>query len=189
MPQYELAQAGTEQKDEGSADCFREQVFALLPRLSAFAHCLTGNAEQRDDLVQETSARALAAHKDQWPPGTHFDSWMFRIAQNLWFDRKRAKKIRGHPVDFEVTDFLVGSDGWAVAESELVFADLLKALDHLSPDHRVLIALVCVVGLTYTEAADILSLPVGTAISRLARGRLVLHDAVRAASASKATRH
>jgi RNA polymerase sigma-70 factor, ECF subfamily len=66
---------------------------------------------------------------------------------------------------------------------------LLKALDHLSPEHRVLIALVCVGGLTYTEAADILDLPLGTVMARLARGRLVLHDAVRAAIASRATRH
>ena len=57
MPQYELAQAGTEQKTEGGADCFREQIIALLPRLSVFAYCLTGNAEQRDDLVQETCTR------------------------------------------------------------------------------------------------------------------------------------
>jgi len=138
--------------------------------------------------VQETCTRALA-HKDQWQPGTHLNSWIFRIAQNLWFDRKRAKKFRSEPVDIEVADFLAGSDGWAVAESELAFPDLLKALDRLSPEHRVLIALVCVDGLTYTEAADILSLPIGTVLSRLARSRLALHDGVRAATASRATRH
>jgi RNA polymerase sigma-70 factor, ECF subfamily len=188
MPQYELAQAGTERKAEGSAGYFREQIIALLPRLSVFAHCLTGNADQRDDLVQETCAQALA-RKDQWQPGTHLNSWMLRIAQNLWFDRMRGKKSWSEPVEIKVADVLAGSDGWAVEEGELALADLLKALDHLSPEHRVLIALVCVDGLTYTEAADILSLPVGTVMSRLARGRLALHDAVRAATASRATRH
>ena len=195
MPQFELAQTrGTDQKAEGSADTFREQLIALLPRLSAFALCLTGNGEQRDDLVQETCARALA-HKDQWQPGTHLNSWIFRIAQNLWFDRRRAK-FRSEPVDIvdvdivdiEGVDFPVSGDWSAVTESSLVLADLLKALDQLSPEHRTLIALVCVDGRTYTEAADILSLPVGTVMSRLARSRLALHDAVRAATASRATR-
>jgi RNA polymerase sigma-70 factor, ECF subfamily len=188
MPQYEPAQLGTEQKVENSSDGFSEQIIALLPRLLAFAYCLTGNAKQRDHLVQETCARALA-HQNQWEPATHLDSWMFRIAKNLWFDRKRAKKLRSGPVDIELPDFLVGSDGWAVTESRHVLADLLKALDHLSPEDRVLIALVCVDGLSYTEAADILDLPLGTVMGRLVRGRLALYDAIRTATASRATRH
>jgi RNA polymerase sigma-70 factor (ECF subfamily) len=77
----------------------------------------------------------------------------------------------------------VGNDG------RLVLADLLRALDQLSPEHRALIALVSVCDLTYAEAAEILSLPVGTVMSRLARARLALHNAINAATASKATRH
>jgi DNA-directed RNA polymerase specialized sigma24 family protein len=48
---------------------------------------------------------------------------------------------------------------------------------------------VCVDGLSYGKAAEILSLPVGTVMSRLAYGRLALYDAVNAATASEATRH
>jgi RNA polymerase sigma-70 factor, ECF subfamily len=162
---------------EDIMDEFREQMIAFLPRLSGFAYSLTGNTHQRDDLVQETCARALS-HKDQWQPGTRLDSWMFRIAQNLWFDRKRAKKNRGEPVDIEMADNLVGSDGRAVTESRLALAEVLRALDQLSPEHRAVIALVCVEGLTYGQAADVLDLPVGTVMSRLARARLALHDAI-----------
>jgi RNA polymerase sigma-70 factor (ECF subfamily) len=79
-------------------------------------------------------ARALA-YKDQWQPGTHLNSWMFR--NNLWFDRTRAKKFRSESLDIEVADFLAGSDGWAVAESKLALPDLLKALDQLSPESGV----------------------------------------------------
>jgi RNA polymerase sigma-70 factor (ECF subfamily) len=189
MPQFELAQTrGTDLKDEGSADTFREQLIALLPRLSAFAHCLTGNAEQRNDLMQETCVRALA-HKNQWQPGTHFDCWIFRIAQDLWFDQNRAEKFRDKPVEMEMADDPVGSDGRAATERRLVLADLLKALDQLSPEHRALIALVSVCGLKYAEAAEILSLPARTVMSRLVRARLALHDAMNAATDSKATRH
>jgi RNA polymerase sigma-70 factor, ECF subfamily len=171
---------------EGNADDFREQMIAFLPRLSAFAHCLTRNADQRDDLVQETCVRALA-HRDQWRPGTRLDSWMFRIAQNLWFDRKRAVKLRGEPVDIDSVGELVQSDGRALMEGRLALAEVLRGLDQLSPEHRVLIALVCVDGLTYIEAAEILGLPIGTVMSRLARARLALHDVMNRASAFKAT--
>jgi RNA polymerase sigma-70 factor, ECF subfamily len=188
MPQVELARVGTDQRGEGSAEVFREQIIALLPRLSAFALCLTGNSEQHDDLVQETCARALA-DKDQWQPGRHLGRRVLRIAQNLWFDRQRAKKFRSAPAEIEVADHLVGGDGPTAMENRLVLADLLRALDQLSPEHRALIALVSVCGLTYAEAAEILSLPVGTVMRRLARGRLALHDAVSAAIASRVSRH
>src|SRR5262249_54611172 len=122
MARYELTSAGTEQcrvarraprrQAKGSADDFREQMIAFLPRLSAFAHCLTRNADQRDDLVEETCVRALM-HRDQWRSGTRLDSWMFRIAQNLWFDRKRAERLQGQPVDIDTVVDLVESDGRA----------------------------------------------------------------------------
>ena len=173
------------QAKRGTCD-FREQMIAFLPRLSGFAHSLTGNADQRDDLVQETCARALA-HKDQWQPGTRLDSWMFRIAQNLWFDWKRAAKFRGESVDIEAVENRVVSDGRAVMESRLALGEVLRGLDQLSSEHRVLIGLVCVDGLTYHEAAEVLDLPVGTVMSRLARARLALHDVINRAPASKAT--
>jgi RNA polymerase sigma-70 factor (ECF subfamily) len=111
---------------------------------------------------------------------------MLRIALNLWFDRRRAKGFGNEPMNI---DCPAGSDARAVMGNRLVLADLLTALDQLSPEHRALIALVSVCGLTYTEAAEIVSLPVGTVTRRLACGRLALHDAVYAATDSKATRH
>jgi RNA polymerase sigma-70 factor, ECF subfamily len=184
MQQFEPGCVRTEQKGKGSAEGFREQIIALLPRLSAFALCLTGNSEQHGDLVQETYARALAC-KDQWQPGAHLDAWMLRIALNLWFDRKREKRFRSEPIDIAS----VGSDARSVTESRLVPADLLTALDKLAPEHRAIIALVCVDDLTYTKAAEILCLPVGTVMSRLARARLALYEAINAAIAPRATRH
>ncbi|KAB2912501.1 MAG: RNA polymerase sigma factor [Hyphomicrobiaceae bacterium] len=167
-------------------DDFREQMIAFLPRLSRFAYSLTGSADQRDDLVQETCARALA-HRDQLQPGTRLESWMFRIAQNLWLDGRRAEKYRGEPMDVETAGALMAQDGRAVVESRLALAEVIKGLDKLSPEHRVLISLVCVDGLSYKEASDVLGLPTGTVMSRLARARLALHEAINRAPGSKAT--
>ena len=68
----------------------REQPLRLLivdflPRLRRFSAALTGDPDKGDDLVQETCARALS-RLNQWEPGTRLDSWMFRIAQNIWLD-------------------------------------------------------------------------------------------------------
>ena len=75
-------------------DEIRNRMVELLPRLRRFAVALTGDLDQGDDLVQETCMRALS-RVDQYQPGTRLDSWMYRIAQNLWLDRMRAKKVRG----------------------------------------------------------------------------------------------
>lgn len=168
--------------DQRVSDGFREKMIAFLPRLSRFAYSLTGNADQRDDLVQDTCLRALA-RRHQWQAGTRLESWMFRIAQNLWRDRLRAEKFRGEHVDLETIDLdTAGSashtDGVSEVETRLALADVVRGLMQLPPEHRVVIALVCVESLTYQEAADVLELPVGTVMSRLARARLALHDAI-----------
>jgi len=175
--------------DDGSIsdDTFREQMIAFLPRLSGFALSLTGNADQRDDLVQETCARALL-HKDQWQPGTRLDSWMFRIAQNLWLDLKRADKYRGDPIDIESVSDTINCDGQALVENRLALAEVLRGLDRLAPEHRILIGLVCVDGMTYKQASEVLELPVGTVMSRLARARLALHEAIKGTLTSKEMR-
>jgi RNA polymerase sigma-70 factor (ECF subfamily) len=158
-------------------DSFREQMIAFLPRLSRFAYALTGNADQRDDLVQETCLRALA-NRNQWQPGTRLESWMFRIAQNLWIDGMRAQRSRGERVDIEAIDAALHADGFHEAETRLALAEVVRGLARLPPEHRVVIALVCVDSLTYQEAAEVLHLPVGTVMSRLARARIALHDAI-----------
>ena len=71
-------------------DDVKDLMLSHVPRLRRFAYALTGDRDRGDDLVQDTLVRALT-HIDGWQPGTRMDSWMFKIAQNLWFDRIRAK--------------------------------------------------------------------------------------------------
>jgi RNA polymerase sigma-70 factor (ECF subfamily) len=146
----------------------------LLPRLRRFAVALTGDLDQADDLVQETCARALS-RIGQYQEGTRLDSWMYRIAQNLWFDRARARKVRGEQVTMDVAETVVGADGRDVVESRLTLDAVNDALAHLPNEQRVLVALVCIDGLSYKEAADITQTPIGTVMRRLARARRELH--------------
>ncbi len=157
-------------------DEIRRQIIELLPRLRRFAYALTGEMERADDVVQETCLRALS-RLDQWEPGTRLDSWMYRIAQNIWFDRARHNKVRGEVVDIDTADYLAGDDGRTVTESRLALGDVMGAIARLPEDQKVIVALVCVDGLSYREAADTLQIPMGTVMSRLARARQTLYRA------------
>jgi RNA polymerase sigma-70 factor, ECF subfamily len=160
-------------------DDVRQQIVALLPRLRRFAYVLTRNQERGDDLVQETCLRALS-RLDQWDKGTRLDSWMYRIAQNIWLDSVRAKKVRGEQLDLSAHQNLPGDDGRAIADSRLALRDLTEAMGALPPAQQVLIALVCIEGRSYREAAEILDAPIGTIMSRLARARHALYVAMHA---------
>ena len=155
-------------------DELRTRMVELLPRLRRFAVALTGDLDQADDLVQEACMRALS-RVEQWQPGTRLDSWMYRIAQNLWLDRMRAKKVRGEQVDVESAEALAGPDGRVVVESRLTLNAVSAAMAQLPDEQRLLIALVCIDGLSYKEAAEITETPIGTVMSRLARARRELH--------------
>lgn len=149
----------------------------MLPRLRRFAYGLTGSVDSGDDLVQSACERALA-RLHQWEPGTRLDSWMFRIMKNLWLDDTRAGWRREVATSNVVLEAVRGGD--AEAESA-VRIELGAVLDHISrlPDaQRTVLLLVSVEGLSYKEAAAILEVPIGTVMSRLARARVTLGQAL-----------
>ncbi len=162
---------------------FRLQIVEFLPRLRRFSQALTGDRDKGDDLVQETCARALS-RADQWEPGTRLDSWMFRIAQNIWLDQRRAHKVRGDAVDIDEAYDVAGEDGREVVESRLTLIEVSRGIAQLPADQQVIIALICVDGLSYKEAADVLEVPIGTVMSRLARARRALFDKASAVSSA-----
>ena len=164
-------------------DEFRTRLVELIPRLRRFALVMTGDLDQADDLVQETCMRALA-RVAQWQPGTRLDSWMYRIAQNIWLDRMRARKVRGVSVGLETAEEISGSDGRKVVESRQDLAAVSAAMAELPEDQRALVALVCIDGLSYKEAAEITGTPIGTVMSRLARARRELHARLHAPQAA-----
>lgn len=147
----------------------------LMPRLRRFAAGLTGGSvADADDLVQAACERALG-RLHQWRPDTRFDSWMFRIVQTLWFN-ELARRKRRPEVPLDNLAGRVGEDGERRAEARLSLAEVQRAFAGLPGEQRAVLLLVCAEGYTYREAADILGIPVGTVMSRVARGRLALFD-------------
>jgi RNA polymerase sigma-70 factor (ECF subfamily) len=158
---------------DASIETIRNQIAALLPRLRRFAVSLTGNRADADDLVQDTIERALR-NLHQWQQGTRVDSWMFRIAQNLWIDTTRARRVRAVATHDPEAAEKVAVDGARDAEARLTFADTVRALGELPEDQRVVMALIAVDGMSYRDAAAVLNVPIGTITSRLARARTSL---------------
>ena len=124
--------------------------------------------------MQEGCLRAFA-RLDQWQPGTRLDSWMFRIIHNIWIDQKRASKVRGTVIDLDAAPELMGTDGRDVVERRMTLNRVLEAMDKLPQEHRELIALISIEGVSYQEAAAILEIPIGTVTSRLVRARRALY--------------
>lgn len=164
--------------DASAASGFARGVVDLLPRLRRLARGLTGSADAADDLVQATCERAFAA-RDQYIAGTRLDAWLFRIMRNQWIDGHRRSTARGgiHEDVDEVHD-LAGSDGRAVAEQRLMLEEVGAALARLPAEQREVLVLVCVEDMAYREAAEVLGIPLGTVMSRLARGRKALARAL-----------
>jgi RNA polymerase sigma factor (sigma-70 family) len=152
---------------------FEDGLTSLLPRLRRFAHALSRNSADADDLTQATVERALRS-RAQWEPGTRLDSWLYRIMRNLWIDtvRARGRKDDLHAPVEEAER--IGEDPRSAIEASIDLGKAMAAMQRLPDEQREVVALILVEGFGYRECSDVLGLPIGTVASRLARGRAAL---------------
>jgi RNA polymerase sigma-70 factor, ECF subfamily len=144
----------------------REAVAAELPRLRRYARALLGDDGEADDLIQDTLERGLA-RLQQWRDGESPRKWLFSILHNLHVDGLRRKSRRPPHVGLES----LGVDQSAPAADGASGRDLDRALQLLTGEQRQVVLLIGLEGLSYAETAEVLDIPVGTVMSRLARGR------------------
>ena len=93
----------------------RAQIISLLPRLRRFAHGLTRDGQQADDLVQSACLKALERWH-QYQADTNLASWMFRIVQTTWLDEYRARHRHRTDADSDALPEQTGEDGRQVVE-------------------------------------------------------------------------
>ena len=139
---------------------------AELAGLKRFCLSLTGNPADADDLLQVTVERLL---ERGMPGDAHVAKWAYRVCRNLWIDELRAREVRGR---YSQTDEASGAARERVsAEDEAELSQVNDALASLPEEQRAALLLVAVEGRSYAEAAEILEVPVGTIMSRVARGK------------------
>lgn len=147
----------------------------LLPRLVAFARTLIGDADQARDLVQEAAARALAA-RNVPTDAAAYRAWAFRIVRNAALDELRARAPRKYSLPDAPVDL------WGFDDACIAKITVEQGLAAIVPAHREIIGLIDIAGFSYTEAAEILGIPAGTVMSRIARARSALLQAIESSS-------
>jgi RNA polymerase sigma-70 factor (ECF subfamily) len=142
-------------------------IEACIPALRRYAKALLRNSQDADDLVHDTLVRALdnllarREHAEVRP-------WLFTIMHNLFVSQMRREKVRRRSAS--------RVDAAAVAvrerqEDALQWHDFARTFNTIPEDQRVVLLLVCIENFSYAEVARVLGIPLGTVMSRLARGR------------------
>jgi RNA polymerase sigma-70 factor (ECF subfamily) len=169
--------AGAEAVIASEAD-IRTGLTEHLSRLWRYGLVLSRKRDVAEDLVQQTCVRALE-RAAQFQPGTRLDRWLFSILHSIWLNEIRAGKVRRGQGFADAEEALV-FDGAAATETHVAAAQLLRKVDALPEAQRSAVFLAYVEGLPYREVADILNIPIGTVMSRLAaaRARLSAETAV-----------
>jgi len=147
---------------------FRDDLTDLLPRLWRFALALCRDAGTAEDLVQETCRRALE-RQGQFQSGSRLDHWTFAVMVSIRRNDLRRDRVRrgnGH----DGTENLQADDGAGIL-ANLLKSQLFAQVAALSEVQREAVMLVYAEGLSYAEAAQILDIPLGTVMSRLAAAK------------------
>jgi RNA polymerase sigma-70 factor (ECF subfamily) len=153
-------------------------LISLLPRLRRFAIGLSGSSDEGDDLVQAACLKALERHS-QWQSDSRLDSWIYKIIMNTWIDRRRSAVQRLSVPGEGLWDQIPGAPLVAELEARQDLKRTWEAIKLLPEEQRQVLLLVTVEGFGYQEAADMLNIPIGTVMSRLARARLALAKQIR----------
>lgn len=138
--------------------------------LRRYAFVLCRNTPDADDLVQETLVKAIAA-AGTFTRGRSLRVWLFGILHNTFVSHRRQFARRARATAFLETAEPAPATATPEQERHIEVRQTLNLFARLSEDQRMALILVAIDGLSYEEAAEALGVPVGTVMSRLARGR------------------
>lgn len=165
---------------------FEQEALVYLDPMYGAAMKFTRDAQEAQDLLQETFTKAFAAY-GRFAQGTNMKAWLYRIMTNTYINgyRKRQREPFMGAVD-ELEDWqLGGAESTTSMASKSAEAEALErtpsqtvtqALNELDDDRRMVIYLADVESFSYQEIADMLDVPIGTVMSRLHRGRKQLRE-------------
>ncbi len=146
-----------------------------IPRLRRYARALTGDTNRADDLVQDTLERAWSRIR-LWRGGEDIRPWLFTIMHNVFANQVR--RYAHEPTLVPLSEEELASEHRPQQETDLDLRDLQTALATLGDEQRELVLLVGLEQLSYQEVATVLGIPIGTVMSRLARAREHLRQAL-----------
>lgn len=163
--------------DRRNAETFEALAIPLLAPLYNFAHWLTGNRDEAEDLVQETYVKALKGFAS-FTLGTNFRAWMYRILRNTFLTSRTGLRANVSLDDEEnpVPEPAGGDDPESLLLTRADQQQITWALGELPVPHREIILLSDVEEMTYKEISEMLGVPIGTVMSRLSRARRAMRS-------------
>jgi RNA polymerase sigma-70 factor, ECF subfamily len=173
---------------DGARQEFERLAMSHLDPLYSAALRLTKNERDAEDLVQDAFLRAFRFF-DKFERGTNIRAWLFKILTNTFINRyrrsvKERSIVEGSERDAvherfisrEATEYAANPEQFFF--DRLLSDDVLRAVDAVPIDFRMVVILADLQEFSYKEIAEILDVPVGTVMSRLYRGRRLLQKAL-----------
>jgi RNA polymerase sigma-70 factor (ECF subfamily) len=163
--------------DRRNAETFEALALPLLAPLYNFAHWLTGNREEAEDLVQETFVKAMKGFPS-FSPGTNFRAWIYRILRNTFLTSRTGLKASISLDDQEnpIPEPIASDDPEFLLLAKADQEQIQQALAKLQVQQREIILLCDVEEMTYKEIAELTGVPIGTVMSRLSRARRAMRQ-------------
>ena len=145
---------------------FRKDLIGVQEELLRFAYKLTANREEANDLLQETSLKALD-NEEKYVPDTNFKGWMYTIMRNIFINNYR--KIVRDQTFVDTTDNyyhlnLPQDSGFESTEGAYDLKEMHRIVNALPREYKIPMH---VSGFKYREIAEKLGLPLGTVKSRI----------------------
>ncbi len=149
---------------------FKKQIESLVPDVKKFSFSLARDRDNANDLAQQSLAIALSK-ADQFRDHSNLRSWLFRIVYTTWIDVVRKDKTITNYKNMMQNTYPVDDDNRHNISRLNTYIDYKRMLNVLTDKHKASFHLVCIEGYTYSEAAEILGVPVGTVASRVSESR------------------
>lgn len=147
---------------------FTQNLLGMQSELYRFAMKLTADKEEADDLLQETSLKALD-NEDKYTPDTNFKGWMYTIMRNIFINNYR-KTVRDQTFVDQTENLyhlnLPQDSGFDSTEGNYDLKEIRRIVNSLPKEYRVPFSMY-ISGFKYREIADRLGLPIGTVKSRI----------------------
>ena len=147
---------------------FRKDLIGVQEELLRFAYKLTADREEANDLLQETSSKALD-NEEKYVPDTNFKGWMYTIMRNIFINNYR-KIVRDQTFVDQTDNYyhlnLPQDSGFISTEGAYDLKEMHRIVNALPKEYKVPFSM-HVSGFKYREIADKLGLPLGTVKSRI----------------------
>jgi RNA polymerase sigma-70 factor (ECF subfamily) len=168
---------------------FESAAMPLFDQLYNFAHWLTGDRNDAEDLVQETYAKALKGFRS-FEEGTNLRAWMYRILRNCFLTSRAGLRVQNMAALDDEDAELESVTSHSVTPEVLLLQreneqKVLNALASMPVHHREIVLLCEIEEMSYKEIAQVLAIPIGTVMSRLARARKMLRQVLAGKSSEK----